>query len=380
MKRNFLKLLLLLLVSVTFSCAKNGKPVTQELPQHPNAIKYARGLAIYHYDGFSIVKVSNPWPKATKDYTYVLYKTNTVVPDSLRQFTAVQVPVKSIVVTSTTHIPSLDMLGVENSLAGFPNLDYISSEKIRKRIDQGKIRELGSNQNLNTEVLIGLSPDVIIGYGIDNNNPTLDNLQRAGLKVLLNGDWNEQTPLGKAEWIKFFGVLYGKEAAADRLFETIENDYNCTMALVRKTKNRPSVLAGAVYENHWYLPEGNSWGAQFIGQAGGTYLWAGSKGTGSLSLPFEVVFDKAQHAAFWIGPGQFTSLKEMADANANYKAFDAYKNRNIYSFSSKKGKTGGIVFYELAPNRPDLVLRDMVKILHPELLPEYKLYFFEKLR
>ncbi|AWI25827.1 ABC transporter substrate-binding protein [Flavobacterium pallidum] len=380
MKKNFLKFLLLLLVSLSFSCAKNEKPAKAGMPSGTNVIKYAKGLAISHYEGFSIVKVTNPWPKANKDYTYILYKKNTVIPDSLKQFTSVQVPIKSVVVTSTTHIPSLDMLGVENSLVGFPNLGYISSEKIRTRIEARQIKELGSNQSLNTEVLIGLSPDVIVGYGIDNNNPTLDNLQRAGLKVLLNGDWNEQTPLGKAEWIKFFGTLYDKDAEAEKLFSAIEKEYNTTMAMVKKVKTKPTVLAGAVYENQWYLPEGNSWGAQFIAQAGGDYLWEDSKGTGSLSLPFEVVFEKAKNARFWIGPGQFTSLKEMADANANYKAFDAYKNKTIYSFSSKKGKTGGIIFYELAPNRPDLVLKDMVKILHPELLQDYKLYFFEQLQ
>lgn len=371
---------LLLLVLTVFSCGESKKSDKAEISSGVNVVKHAKGLAIYHYDGFSVVKISNPWPKATKDYTYVLYKKNITVPDSLKQYTSVQVPIKSVVVTSTTHIPSLDMLGAENSLVGFPNLDYISSDKIRKRIEAGRIKELGSNQSLNTEVLIGLSPDVIVGYGIDNNNPTLDNLQRSGLKVLLNGDWNEQTPLGKAEWIKFFGALYDKDAEADKIFSNIEKDYNATLIMVSKVKSHPMVLAGAVYENQWYLPQGNSWGARFINQAGGKYLWGDSKGTGSLSLPFEVVFEKAQHAGFWIGPGQFSSLKEMADANGNYTGFDAYKNKAIYSFSSKKGKTGGIIFYELAPNRPDLVLKDMVKILHPELLPDYQLYFFTQLQ
>jgi cobalamin transport system substrate-binding protein len=380
MKKYFPKSLLLLLVAIVFSCAKSNKPDKSGILSGTNTVKHAKGLAIYHYEGFSILKVSNPWPKATKDYTYVLYKKDAVIPDSLKQYTAVQVPIKSVIVTSTTHIPSLDMLGVENSLTGFPKLDYISSAKIRSRIEAGKIKELGSNQSLNTEVLIGLSPDVIVGYGIDNNNASLDNLQRSGLKVLLNGDWNEQTPLGKAEWIKFFGALYDKNAAADKIFSDIEKEYNAAVAMVIKLKEKPTVLAGAVYENQWYLPEGNSWAAQFINQAGGTYLWGNSKGTGSLSLPFEVVFAKARNAGFWIGPGQFTSLKEMADANANYTGFDAYNNKTIYSFSSKKGKTGGIIFYELAPNRPDLVLKDMVKILHPELLPDYQLYFFEQLK
>jgi len=380
MKHYFLRISIFSLLVFTFiGCKKSDGISLPEKQQSENKVRYASGFSIHNYDGFSIVKVSNPWPKATKDYTYILQKKNGIIPDSLKQFTAISVPVKSIVVTSTTHIPSLEMLGVENSLIGFPNTDYVSSEKIRTLIDKKRVRELGSNQSLNTEVVIDISPDVIIGFGIDNNNPTLDNLQKAGLKVLLNGDWNEQTPLGKAEWIKFFGVLYNLDQKAEKIFSEIENQYNATLDLARKATSKPTVLAGAMYENQWYLPHGNSWGSHFIKQASGQYLWSESSGTGSLSLPFEVVLEKAEKADFWIGPGQFTTLKEMTDSNPHYGQFSAFKNKNVYSFSTKKGKTGGVIYYELAPNRPDLVIKDILKILHPELIPDHQLYFFEKL-
>lgn len=378
MKSYASKFLFFFFIVSIFGCKKTDEK--QQYEKVENEIQYAKGLSIYNYDGFSIVKINNPWPKATKEYTYILQQKNGIVPDSLKQFTTVSVPVKSIIVTSTTHIPSLEMLGVENSLVGFPNCDYISSEKVRARIDSGKVHELGSNQSLNTEVVIDLNPDAVIGYGIDNNNQTLDNLQKAGLKVLLNGDWNEQTPLGKAEWIKFFGALYGKEEKAKMLFSDIEKEYLATLELAKKAATFPTVLAGAMYENRWYLPQGNSWGAQSIKQASGNYLWKETNGTGSLSLPFEAVLEKAQKAEFWIGPGQFTSLEEMTDSNPHYAQFDAFRNKNIYSFSTKKGKTGGLIYFELAPNRPDLVIKDILKILHPELLPEHQLYFFEKLK
>ena len=180
-----------------------------------NTVKYAKGFSIENYDGFSIVTVKNPWPKATKTYTYILKEKNGIVPDSLSQNPIINVPIQKIVVTSTTHIPSLEMLDEENKLIGFPNLDYISSEKVRTLIDQKKVKELGNNQSLYSEVILDLQPDVIIGYGIDNNNLTLDNLQKSGLKVMLNGDWNEETPLGKAEWIKFFGAIFGKQKKAE---------------------------------------------------------------------------------------------------------------------------------------------------------------------
>lgn len=343
-----------------------------------NSIRHSTGLAIFKYDGYSIVKVSNPWPKANKAYTYVLREKDAVIPDSLKQYESIAVPIKKIITTSTTHIPSLEMLGVENTLVGFPSLKYISSEKVRARIDAGKIRDLGTNQTLNTEVIIDIQPDVIIGYGIDNNNPTLDNLQKSGLKILLNGDWNEQTPLGKAEWIKLFGALYGLETKAESIFTNIETQYKNTLALAKKATTKPTVMAGAMFENQWYLPQGNSWSALMIKDAGGQYLWAETNGTGSLSLPFETVFEKAGEAEFWIG--EFASLDEMRRNNIHYTQFRPFKNKNVYSFSSKKGKTEGVLYYELAPNRPDLVLKDVVKILHPELLPDYELFFFQKLK
>ena len=379
MKIIILKIFLLLFVVSVIGCKQDNKTTLAETVSG-NSIDHAKGLAIYKYDGYSVVKVSNPWPKSTKDYTYILREKDASVPDSLKQFETISVPINKIIVTSTTHIPSLEMLGVENSLIGFPQTDYISSEKTRARIDAGKVRDLGSNQDLNTEVVIDLQSDVIMGYGIDNNNPTLDNLQKSGLKIILNGDWNEQTPLGKAEWLKLFGALYGLEEKADSIFRNIETEYNNTLALAKKATSKPTVLSGAIFENQWFLPQGNSWGALLIKDAGGNYLWGETPGTGSLSLPFESVLEKAKNAQIWINPAQFISLSEMVKNNPHYTQFDAFKNKEVYSVSTKKGKTGGIIYYELSQNRPDLVLKDVVKILHPEMLPEYELFFFEKLQ
>jgi iron complex transport system substrate-binding protein len=219
-----------------------------------------------------------------------------------------------------------------------------------------------------------------VGHGIDNNNPTFDNLQKNGLKVIINGDWNESSPLGKAEWIKFFGALYGLDAKANSIFKSIETNYKKTLQLAQNVKNKPTVFSGAIFENQWYMPQGNSWGAIFLTDANSNYLWKETSGTGSLSLSFESVLLKAENADFWIGPGQFTSLAEMTASNPHYSQFRAFKTENVYSYSAKKGKTGGVIYYELAPNRPDLVLQDLVKILHPELLPNHKLYFFEQLK
>lgn len=374
------KHILLLLVSFFFISCQQKEKNKKGIQSQENYIRYASGLSIQKQDDFSIVTVSNPWPTSDKNYTYVLYKEKAIIPDSLQKYSAIQVPIQSIVVTSTTHIPALELLGVEEKLIAFPNTDYISSEKTRILIESGKVREIGTNQSLNTEVLLDMQPDVIIGFGVDGEKKTYDNLQQNGLKILYNGDWTEQHPLGRAEWIQLFGVLFGLEEKADQVFKTIEKDYIQAKELVQNVTNKPTIFSGSVYQDQWYLPQGKSWAAQFLENAGGNYLWAATEGTGSLSLSFETVFETAQNADFWIGPGQFTSFEQLEKANPNYKHFKAVQNKNVYSFSSKKGKTGGIIYYELASNRPDLVLKDLIKILHPDVMKEYELYFFEKLK
>lgn len=374
-----LSLLLVLSIASLFIQCKKEKPMESKISIQ-NSVKYAKGFSIENYGNYSVVTVKNPWPKASKTYKYILKKKNGIVPDSLQNNIIINVPIQSIVVTSTTHIPSLEMLNEEKTLLGFPNLDYISSEKVRALIDAKKVKELGTNQSLNTEVLIYLQPEVIIGYGLDNSNPTLDNLEKSGLKVMLNGDWNEQTPLGKAEWIKFFGALYDKQEQANDIFSKIEKDYLNTIEIAKRATSKPTILAGDIFEGKWYLPSGTSWGSLILKEANSNYLWKETTGTGSLSLSFETVFEKAKAADFWITSGQFSALKEMLEANPHYNQFKAFQNKNVYSFAGKKGKTGGILYYELAPNRPDLVLKDLVKILHPELLVGYKPFFFEKLK
>ena len=368
------------LLTISFvSCKQNTTVTTSVKTSLKNEIQYAKGLQIFKFTGYSIVKITSPWPNAKETFTYVLQQKNGIIPDSLKQFGIIPIPIKSIVVTSTSHIPSLEMLGVENTLIGFPNTNYISSEKTRKLIDSGKVREVGKNESLNTEVLIDMSPDVIVSFGINNSNPTLDNLQKSGLKVMLNGDWTEQTPLGKAEWIKFFGALYGLDSKAQTIFSEIEKEYKNTLALAKKIKLKPTVLSGSMFQDQWYVPQGQSWASLFLKDAQSDYLWASTDGTGSLSLPFETVLDKAQHAEFWIAPGDFSSLKEMSNSNPHYTEFDSFKNKKVYSYSIKKGAKGGIVYFEWSPTRPDWVLKDLIKIFHPELVPNHKLFFFQKL-
>ncbi|MEO7977440.1 ABC transporter substrate-binding protein [Flavobacterium sp.] len=360
-------------------CKKNETEAVTEIKIAKNYIEYASGLSIVKHEGYSVVTVSNPWPNANKNFTYILTEKDAKVPDSLHEYTVIKVPLESVVVTSTTNIPFLEMLDVENKLTGFPHTDYISSEKTRALIDKGSVKNVGQNEKLNIEQLIELSPDLIVTFGVDNNNPMLDNLKKSGLNVLIQADWMEQSPLGKAEWVKLYGALFGKEEKAKELFDKIVTSYNQAKKLVAEKPAISTVLYGSMYEDVWYVAKGNSWVAQFMKDAQANYLWASLEGSGSQGLSFEKILDKAKSAHFWIATGSVKSLNEFAKMNPHYSEFDAFKNKTIYTFEGKLGATGGTIYYETSPSRPDLVLKDYIKIFHPDLLPSYEFTFASKL-
>ena len=379
MRHLFPKLIFISSFFILFGCKKNETSEVAKTKTAKNSIEYASGLSIVKYDAYSVVTVLNPWPNANKDFKYILKEKEAKVPDSLQNYKTIQVPLESVVVTSTTNIPFLEMLEVENKLVGFPHIDYISSEKTRALIDKGSVKNVGQNEKLNIEQLIELSPDLIVTFGVDNNNPMLDNLKKSGLSVLIQGDWMEQSPLGKAEWIKLYGALFGKEEKAKELFDKIVQSYDQAKKLAAEKTANSTVLYGSMYEDVWYVAKGNSWVAEFMKDAHANYLWADLKGTGSEGLSFEKVLDKAKTANVWIASGSFKSLDELQKANPHYSEFDAFTNKNVYSFEGKLGATGGTVYYELAPSRPDLVLKDYIKIFHPDLLPGYEFTFASKL-
>ncbi|MGB5553692.1 MAG: ABC transporter substrate-binding protein, partial [Flavobacteriaceae bacterium] len=365
------------------SCRPENK-LQNTLPERTKkvAIDHAKGFSIEKIGEMTVIKINSPWPDADAEFTYALIPKNSTALSSLNKEdydAVVTVPVESIVVTSTTHIPALESLGVLDQLSGFPDTQYISSKEARKRIDAGQIKELGNNEAINTEMVIELNPDVVVGFGISKQNKAYETLQRSNIPVVYNGDWTEETPLGKAEWIKFFAPFFQKEMQADSIFNTIAQAYTKAIALAKKATHRPTVLSGALYKDVWYMPGGRSWAATFLADANADYLFADTSETGSLSLSIEHVLDKGQMSEFWVSPSQFTSYETMEEANRHYLQFNAFKRKKIYTFAKTMGATGGMLYYELAPQRPDLVLQDLIHIFHPELLPDHQLFFFKPL-
>ena len=389
-------ILFLLIICITLSC-KEDKGISIKLPPletedtnlSPDAemelqeLKYAEGFITTTMGNYKLLTIKSPWPKSKKEFKYVLISAEesaktTFLKDEYDGI--IITPIKKIVTTSTTHIPALELLGVQQTLVGFPGTDYVSSEKTRIRIDNGAVRELGKNEGINTEVLLELQPNLVVAFGVDGTNKSMETIERAGTPVIYNGDWVEKSPLAKAEWIKFFGVLYNKEKEANSIFNQIEHDYIEAKKIALNATSKPTVLCGAMYKDVWYLPNGTSAEAQFLNDANANYLWKDTKETGSIALSFEAVFNKAKTTDLWLSPSYYSSYEALEKSNAHYTQFSAFQEKKIFTFSNTTGKTGGVTYYELGMARPDLVLKDMIKICHPELLQDYKTTFFKPLQ
>jgi len=234
------KILWALVLIGLLSCVNNTKK-EEDLDFTEVEITYAEGFSIHRYEDFTKVIVHSPWQEAEKELVYILKNKEIKLPNSLVYDAMIDLPIEKLVTTSTTHIPSLIALNKLEKLVGFPNLDYISSEAAREYIAEGKIKELGKNEAINTEIVLELDPDVIFSFALEGQNKALNKLQESGIPIVYNGDWLEKSALGKAEWVKFFGIFLGELDQSIKAFEDVEQSYQSLKDLA-KTSSKNQVL------------------------------------------------------------------------------------------------------------------------------------------
>lgn len=370
-------ILLVSVIALSLAACTNRKNEA-EISYLPS-VKYATGFRVSSLGNSKLVEVTYPYKDAPSGYKYLLVKRGEEVPAHNAEVKVIYVPVNSIVCTSTTHIPLLDYLEESEKLVGFPTTDYISSVKTRALIDSGKVEELGTDKGMNIEKLAVVHPDLVMGYTMTGDYGQFKKIEELGIPVVINAEYLEEHPLGRAEWIKFMALFLNKEKEADEVFQMIEKNYLNTVALVEKTSQKPTVLSGVVYGDAWFMPGGKNYAARLLKDAGCEYLWSSDSTKGFLQLNFEAVYEKAHDADFWIGVASFSTLEEIKNADARYAKFKPFKEGKVYTYSARIGAKGGSEFLELGYLRPDIILNDLVKITHPELLPEYQLYFHKRL-
>ncbi|MDG1385761.1 MAG: ABC transporter substrate-binding protein [Flavobacteriaceae bacterium] len=338
--------------------------------------QYAQGFSIESKATYDILILKNIVPNSQTVLRYLLIADGIELPKGNTYDGVIRTPVKQIIAGSTTHVAFLEELDAIETLVGFPETDYISSASARKRIGEGKIIDVGKSQQLNVERILELNPDLILSFGVESIDGSLKRFNKMGIPSAFIGEWNEQNPLGRAEWIKVFGALLGKKKEADERFKSIEEKYIEIQNSVPRTKTKPTILAGAIYQDAWYLPGGDSYLAQLFEDANTNYLWKGDTQTGSLALSIETVLEKGQQADYWFAPGQHTSYFILEEEHVLYSKFKATQTKRIFTYARSKGSTGGLLFFESGATRPDLVLKDIIHHLYPELYTAYVPTYF----
>ena len=258
----------------------------------------------------------------------------------------------------------------------------INRPSVVEAIRAGKLPDVGRNAEVNVERMIDLQPDMVTVLGL--GNPEKDNypaLMKAGLKVVLIADFMEATPLGRAEWIKFMALFFNREAMAEKLFDEVALRYEKMAGIARNVPQKPAVFMGFDDDGKWYMPGGQSYQARYLADAGANYLWADDQSSGRVPLSLEAVFDRAADADVWVNQSQsWTKLEQVLGADERYAKFAAVKQGSVYNNNARLNPTGGNDYNESGHANPDVVLADLIKIFHPELLPDHELVYYHRLK
>ncbi len=366
--------------NLTDGCVESYDPAIDYFPAKAS-LTHADGLTIDYFNNYKVVTVLNPWRDADVTFQYVLVQCGTPAPDGYPDAQVIDVPARSIITMSTTFLPHLQELGVLDRLVGVDSFAYINTPAVRSLVDAGTLTEIGNGMQVNVESIIDLDPGVIMADGIgDPQSDVHPVLLEAGLPVALSGEYMETSPLGRAEWVKFMAALFNQEATAETSFANKVTQYNDLVAQVATVTERPTVFTNSPFQGTWYISGGNSYIAQILEDAGAAYLWADDDSTGNLLLSFETVLDRAADADFWVTTSTWNSIDEALAEDERFAEFAAVQNGRLYNNNARVNEQGGNDYWESGVTNPHIILADIIKIFHPELLPEHELYYYQQLK
>ena len=339
-------------------------------------LKYAENLTLIQGDGYTEARLRNPWDTTSILRTYILVDKDKEVPNHLPEGTLVRTPLSKALVYTATHCNLIHELGAVKSIGGICEIQYIKVPEIVEGCANGTIVNAGEGTNPDIEKIIDLHPDALLLSPYENSGGH-GQVEKLKIPIIECADYMETSALGSAEWIRFYGLLFGREALADSIFAEVEKNYNDLKALATAQQARPRLMCEVKSGSAWYVSGGRSTTGKLYADAGADYIFASYPNAGGVPLSFETVFDKAQDADVWLmkynhpTDKTYQSLQEDYAPYANFKAF---KDKNIYYCN-----TAYRPYYEDFPFHPDRVLKDLIKIFHPSLLPEYELKYFSKL-
>lgn len=353
------------------SSTASGSTQGDTIPLH-----HSSNLSLIDYEDYIVAQLRNPWDTAKILHTYVLVDKDQPLPQELPQGTLVRTPLSKAVIYSSVHCSLLKDFGALNSIGGVCDLKYIKLAEIEEGCRNGTIADVGDGMNPNIEKIIDLHPDAILLSPFENSGG-YGRVEKLNVPIIECADYMETSSLGRAEWMRFYGLLFGKKTEADAMFAAVERNYKDLQELVKPISFAPSVMCDLKTSSTWYTPGGNSTIAKLYSDAGANYIFREDTHSGSLPYPFEVIFEKGQQTDFWLiryNQPVDKTYGELEKEFAPYAGFRAFKERNIYGCNTNR-----VPFYEETPFHPDWLLKDLIKIFHPSLLEGYELRYYNKL-
>ncbi|MCU7617055.1 ABC transporter substrate-binding protein [Chryseobacterium sp. PBS4-4] len=294
-------------------------------------------------------------------------------------FKSDQIPLKKVILLNSSLLGYISEIDVENSVIGVSSPEYIYSEKINHLITQGKIQTVGNEQKYDIEKIISLKPDAIFTNYIASFDNTYQLLKNNGIQVIFLDEYMEQKPLEKTAYLKLFGKLFGKEELAEKKYKEIKKNYNDLRKLASTSKSQPKVLANEIYGDIWYLPGGKTFTANYIADANADYILKDNFEEKAVTMSFEEVYSKSKQTQYWVNAGNHLSKQELLNINPYYCKLEVFNKGKIYGVTAKE-KQKSNDFFESGVVRADLILKDYIKIFHPELLPDYQLTYMKELQ
>lgn len=376
MKQILLSAHIVIMVLLLSACGGRSKTSSIQEGGDTLKMKYATNLSVVKFSDYTLVAVRNPWDTLKTLHTYLLTDKTRPVPENLPEGTVVRVPLERAVVYSVVHGSVLKELGCAESIKGVCNLEYFKMPEVQEGCQKGTVVDCGNGMNPDIEKIIDLHPDAIMLSPFENSGG-YGRVGKLGVPVIECADYMETSPLGRAEWLRFYGLLVGQEQKGEALFAQIEKEYLSVKALAAKAVSHPTVLSDLKYGSAWYIAGGKSTTGRLYADAGANYVFAELPNSGSVPMAFETVFDKGENADFWLikyNQPHDKTYRELQKDYVLYARFKAFRERRIYGCNTNR-----IPFYEESPFHPEILLKDMVKIFHPELLEGYEPKYFSKL-
>ena len=344
-------------------------------------ISYARGFRLEYHDHYKVLSIIDSITHKIDTLRYLLVQRGYPTPEGYPGAQVISIPVRRIIAMSSMHIALTGFAGVSDRITGLGSLQYVSDTIVRKNIGLGKIAEVGMDANMNNEKVIAMHPDVVmVMANPDASFGAYKTLTDAKVPILLNTEWLESTPLGRSEWVKVMGALTNRETLVDRKFDSVALAYNQLAQIGRKAAVKPKVIVGTPFKGTWYVPAGSSYMAQFLRDAGAAYKWNETQGGGSIPLTFESVAPEALTADYWVNIGYVNTKADILSKDARYGSFKPFKTGALFNNNGKVNDQGSNDYWESGEVNPQVILADLIRILHPELLPNHTLVYYKQLK